>query len=556
MSNLPGIGVAGCGYWGKNLVRNFHELGALRALYDLDLTSAGKLGKQYGTPVVSSFIDLLSRDDIQGVVIAAPATEHYALAKQALLAGKNVFVEKPLALLVEEGEELTQLAKIQNCVLMVGHLLHYHPAVQELKRLVHSGRLGKVEYIYSSRLNFGKLRTEENILWSFAPHDVSAILHILEEDPTSVTATGGAYLNPQIADVTLTNCHFKDGVTAHIFVSWLHPFKEQRLVVVGDRKTAVFDDAEKDRKLVLYSHQIDWVNRVPVATRSEGESVSISSEEPLKNECRHFLDCILNGTTPSSDGNEGVRVLRVLYAAEQSLKSKGEPRQPLRKAAIKYFVDPTARVDEPCSIGDGTHIWHYSHVMKNAVLGKNCNLGQNVHVASNVKVGNNVKIQNNVSLYTGVELEDDVFCGPSMVFTNVLTPRSHVNRRNEYQRTLVKRGASLGANSTIVCGTTIGEYAFVGAGAVVTKDILPHALVVGCPARRIGWVCQCGVTLHFAGGQAQCEGCSRLYQLNGETVSLIGMAAPVSVNSADAPVAAQPPATKPGFSSAPGPAVP
>jgi UDP-2-acetamido-3-amino-2,3-dideoxy-glucuronate N-acetyltransferase len=520
MSSLPGVGVAGCGYWGKNLVRNFHELGALRAIYDVEPGTASKLAGQYQSDVVLSFIDLLSRSDIQGVVIAAPATEHYSLAKQALLAGKDVFVEKPLALLVEEGEELTQLAKKQGRLLMVGHLLHYHPAVTELKRLVQSGGLGKVEYIYSSRLNFGKLRTEENILWSFAPHDISAILHLLEEEPISVTATGGAYLNPQIADVTLTNCHFKSGVTAHIFVSWLHPFKEQRLVVVGDRRTAVFDDGEKDRKLVLYSHQIDWVNRVPVAKRSEGEVVALPTEEPLRAECRHFLECVETRTTPNTDGENGVRVLRVLNAAEQSLKSRGEPRS-LPKTATKYFVDPTARVDEPCTIGEGTHIWHYSHIMKNSVLGKKCNLGQNVHVASGVKVGNNVKIQNNVSLYTGVELEDDVFCGPSMVFTNVLTPRSHVNRRNEYQRTLVKRGASLGANSTIVCGTTVGEYAFVGAGAVVTKDVPPHALVVGCPARRIGWVCQCGLTLHFADGQAHCEGCSRTYSLEGQTVSLV-----------------------------------
>jgi UDP-2-acetamido-3-amino-2,3-dideoxy-glucuronate N-acetyltransferase len=533
MSSLPGVGVAGCGYWGKNLVRNFHELGALRAICDLDQSAAGKLAVQYPADVVSSFIDLLSRSDIQGVVIAAPASEHYALAKQALLAGKDVFVEKPLALLVEEGEELAQLAKAQSRILMVGHLLHYHPAIHELKRLVQTGGLGKVEYIYSSRLNFGKLRTEENILWSFAPHDISAILHLLDEDPASVTATGGAYLNPQIADVTLTNCHFRSGVTAHIFVSWLHPFKEQRLVVVGDRKTAVFDDTEKERKLVLYSHKIDWVNRVPVAKRSEGEVVALPSEEPLRTECRHFLDCVFTRNNPNTDGENGVRVLRVLNAAEQSLKSRGEP-QTLRKVSVKYFVDPTARVDEPCAVGDGTHIWHYSHIMKNSVLGKNCNLGQNVHVASGVKIGNNVKIQNNVSLYAGVELEDDVFCGPSMVFTNVLTPRSHVNRRNEYQRTLVKRGASLGANSTIVCGTTIGEYAFVGAGAVVTKDVLPHALVVGCPARRVGWVCQCGLTLHFSGSEAHCEGCSRVYQLNGQALSLVSSSATNSLPNAPA----------------------
>jgi UDP-2-acetamido-3-amino-2,3-dideoxy-glucuronate N-acetyltransferase len=535
MSRLPAVGVAGCGYWGKNLVRNFHELGSLRAIYDVDQNAADKLASQYGAEVVPSFIDLLSRSDIQGIVIAAPATEHYSLAKQALLAGKDVFVEKPLALFVEQGEELNQLAKTQNRILMVGHLLHYHPAVVELKRLLQAGGLGKVEYIYSSRLNFGKLRTEENILWSFAPHDISAILHLLDEDPVSVTATGGAYLNPQIADVTLTNCHFKSGVTAHIFVSWLHPFKEQKLVVVGDKKTAVFDDGEKDRKLVLYSHQIDWVNRTPVAKKSEGEVVSLSSEEPLRAECNHFLNCIATRTQPNTDGNNGVRVLRVLNAAEQSLKAKGEAR-PLQKAAAKYFVDPTARVDEPCVVGDGTHIWHYSHVMKNSVLGKNCNLGQNVHVASGVKIGNNVKIQNNVSLYTGVELEDDVFCGPSMVFTNVLTPRSHVNRRNEYQRTLIKRGASLGANSTIVCGTTVGEYAFVGAGAVVTKDVLPHALVVGCPARRIGWVCQCGITLRFSAGEAQCEGCSRTYHLDGEAISLV--APPPTVQGTSEPVTA------------------
>jgi UDP-2-acetamido-3-amino-2,3-dideoxy-glucuronate N-acetyltransferase len=156
--------------------------------------------------------------------------------------------------------------------------------------------------------------------------------------------------------------------------------------------------------------------------------------------------------------------------------------------------------------------------MKNSTLGKNCNLGQNVHVASGVKIGNNVKIQNNVSLYTGVELEDDVFCGPSMVFTNVINPRSHVNRKNEYQRTLIRRGASLGANSTIVCGTTVGEYAFVGAGAVVTKDIPNHALVVGCPAHQIGWMCRCGVRLTIQDGKSQCESCGLTYELNGETL--------------------------------------
>ena len=189
-------------------------------------------------------------------------------------------------------------------------------------------------------------------------------------------------------------------------------------------------------------------------------------------------------------------------------------------SAPSYYVDPTAVLDQPVTVGNGTKIWHFSHVMAGCTIGERCNLGQNVHVASGVRIGNNVKIQNNVSLYAGVELEDDVFCGPSMVFTNVLTPRSHVNRKNEYAKTLVKRGASLGANSTIVCGVTIGEYALVGAGAVVTKDIPKHALVAGVPARRVGWVCRCGTRLEGGGESWECRRCGDTYRLDNGQLEL------------------------------------
>jgi UDP-2-acetamido-3-amino-2,3-dideoxy-glucuronate N-acetyltransferase len=512
--HLPGIGVVGCGYWGKNLVRNFYQLGALHAICDVEQSRMNQLQASYPVATTRRFEDLLAMPEVRAIAIAAPAAQHFELGKRALLAGKDVFVEKPLALRVEEGEHLVEVARTNSRILMVGHLLHYHPAVMELRRLLREGELGKIEYISSSRLNLGKLRTEEDILWSFAPHDISAILYLLDESPSRVAAQGASYLNHPISDVTSTILNFPSGVKAHIFVSWLHPFKEQKLVIVGDRKMAVFDDTQPERKLVLYPHRIDWVNRIPVARKAEGEVVRLDPTEPLQLECSHFIDCVRDRAAPRTDGENGLWVLKVLHAAGKSIQDHGKPI--LIETSVvekRYFVHPSAVVDEPCEIGEGTKIWHFSHIMADSSLGRKCNLGQNVHVAAGVRIGDNVKIQNNVSLYTGVELEDDVFCGPSMVFTNVITPRSHVNRKSEYQRTLVRRGASLGANSTIVCGVTVGRYAFVGAGAVVTRDVPDHALVVGVPARQVGWVCQCGVRLEVTDGVGFCTACSANYMI-------------------------------------------
>jgi UDP-2-acetamido-3-amino-2,3-dideoxy-glucuronate N-acetyltransferase len=510
---VPRVGIVGCGYWGKNLVRNFHELGALHAVCDVVESRRQEISKKYSVTAVQRIEEMLRMEPIQAIVIAAPAAQHFELAKRALLAGKDVFVEKPLALRVEEGQELVDLASQHARLLMVGHLLQYHPAVIELSRLIGAGELGRVQYIYSSRLNLGKLRTEENILWSFAPHDISTILSLLNEDPVSVAAHGGCYLNRDISDVTLTTCDFASGVKAHIFVSWLHPYKEQKLVIVADRKMAVFDDTQTAEKLVLYPHQINWLDRVPVAQKAEGQVVPLKNDEPLRLECEHFLECVRERKKPRTDGESGLRVLRILRACEQSLRDHGQPIA-MEQRPMKYYVHPSAIVDEPCEIGEGTRVWHFSHVMADSKIGKNCILGQNCHVASRVRIGNNVKIQNNVSLYTGVELEDEVFCGPSMVFTNVINPRSHINRKEEFQKTLVKRGASLGANSTIVCGVTIGEHAFVGAGAVVTHDVPNYALVVGVPARQVGWMCQCGVRLPVAGQTAACQACGCTYSLS------------------------------------------
>jgi len=511
----PKVAVIGSGYWGKNLVRVFYGLGALACVCDVEQETLSRASQEYGVHTTQIFDETLQDESISAVVIAAPAVQHFDLTRRALLRGKDVFVEKPLALRAVDGRELVDLAAARHRILQVGHILEFHPAISELKRLISAGELGRIQYIYSSRLNLGKLRTEENILWSFAPHDISAILFLLGEEPSRVSAQGGSFLSPPLVDTTLSTLDFTSGVKAHIFVSWLHPFKEQKLAIIGSEKMAVFDDVRTEGKLTLYSHRINWLDRKPIAQKDGGHAVTISADEPLRLECEHFLDCVRTRKHPRTDGESGLRVLEVLEACERSLRDKGAPTE-TEVATARYFAHPTAVIDEPCEIGDSTKIWHFSHVMAGSKLGCGCNLGQNVVVSPGVRIGNNVKIQNNVSIYTGVELEDDVFCGPSMVFTNVINPRSHVVRRHEYQKTLVKRGASMGANSTIVCGTTIGRYAFIAAGAVVTHDIPDYALVMGVPAKRVGWMCACGIRLDEGGSTPKCTACSKEYRIEGD----------------------------------------
>ena len=493
-STKPQVAVVGVGYWGKNLVRNFYEIGALGALCDPEDKVQTVYQKQYpNVKFYPEFRAVLADPSITGVALATPAITHYQLAKEALEAGKDVMVEKPLAVNVAHGEELVRLAKANGRVLMVGHILRYHPAILKLQQLIRDGVLGKINYVYSNRLNIGKIRTEENILWSFAPHDISVILALLNEMPSSISCQGGGWLNHEIVDVTLSHFSFPSGVQAHIFVSWLHPVKEQKLVVVGSDKMAVFDDTS-DNKLVLYPHKIEWKNRVPTAVKAEGEIVRLDSEEPLRAECEHFLECISTRKSPVSSGSEGLRVLQVLDACQRSLKD-GIVRLGAAetvKPSTSYFVHPSAFVDEGAEIGEGTKIWHFSHVMKGAKIGRKCVIGQNVNVDGGTEIGNNVKIQNNVSVYTGTVIEDDVFLGPSCVLTNVSNPRSQVNRHSLYEVTNLKRGCSVGANATVVCGTTIGRYAFVGAGSVVTKDVADYALVLGNPARQVGWMSRHG----------------------------------------------------------------
>lgn len=492
--NVPRVAVIGCGDWGRNLVRNFRDLNALAAACEINPSRIQELKSLYPEcRTFSSYDAVLEAPSIEAVAIATPAESHGKLVKRALAHGKDVFVEKPLCLSTAEAEEILGLAKGR--ILMVGHLLWYHPAIVRLKELVDEGGLGRIQYIYSSRLNLGKIRREENILWSFAPHDISVLLGLVGEMPESVQAQGGNYLHSQISDVTVSLLSFPSGVKAHIFVSWLHPFKEQKLIVVGDQKMAVFDDLETERKLVLYPHSIHWKNQIPVASKAEGSPVSLAPVEPLYAECLHFLECIQTRTVPRTDGQEGLRVLKVLQQCQEALELNFAKKPPQFAGSKPYFAHSSAVIDEDVEIGEGTSIWHVSHILKGSRIGRNCKIGQNVVVGPKVWIGEGVKIQNNVSVYEGVTLEDFVFCGPSMTFTNVMNPRSEYDRRREFKPTLVKRGATLGANCTILCGLEIGRYAFVGAGAVVTKDVPDYALVVGNPARIRGWVCECGLKL-------------------------------------------------------------
>ncbi|HZJ09596.1 MAG TPA: Gfo/Idh/MocA family oxidoreductase [Trueperaceae bacterium] len=317
------VAVIGCGYWGKNLVRNFHQLGALTMV--CDATETGRATARElapGVQVVSDITEALAAN-VNGVVIATPAETHQAVVKRALLAGKDVFVEKPLALTHDQGAELVALAERHNRILMVGHVLEYHPAIEKLRALVDGGALGKVRYIYSNRLSLGKIRREENILWSFAPHDVAVILRLTGQLPFQVTATGGSYVTPNIADVTVTNLLFDNGVRAHIFVSWLNPFKEQRLVVVGEKKMASFDDVAK--KLVLYDQRVDIQQGQPVPVKGDGLDVDFPGDEPLTRECQAFLDAMTTRVPALTDGHSGLQVLSVLQAAQRSLIMNGEP---------------------------------------------------------------------------------------------------------------------------------------------------------------------------------------------------------------------------------------
>lgn len=316
------LAVVGCGNWGMNHVRTAFKTFGNRLKYCSDsFPESEKKVKAISESIIfiNGLDGILNDESVKAVIVATPAETHFEITKKLLLAGKNVLVEKPITLNSPDAKILNEIALERNLVLMVGHLLLFHPAILKIKEYIDNGKLGKLQYIYSNRLNLGTVRTEENILWSFAPHDISVIQFFTGDVPEEVKATGAVFLQKNIQDTTLTILKFKNNIHAHIYVSWLHPFKEQRLVVIGDKSMMMFEDTLKENKLKFYPKGIDIVEGLPVKRDLEFENIEFESTSPLELEQRHFIECIENNSVPRADGYNAISVLETLEKAQTEI---------------------------------------------------------------------------------------------------------------------------------------------------------------------------------------------------------------------------------------------
>ena len=314
------IAVIGCGQWGKNLVRNFSELGVLNSVCDSNVKTARNFAIKYNVKNLT-FKEIINDSTIEGVVLTVPAKFHASMAIDVMNKGKHVFVEKPLALRVSDAKLMIETAKKKKVRLMVGHLLQYHPVFRNIKKLIKSGKVGKLNYIYSNRLSFGKVRSEENIIWSFAPHDISMILSITNEKPKFISVETKSILQKNHTDIAKIHMQFKSGLKSYISVSWLNPFKEVKLLVIGSSGILVFDDTKTwKEKLALYQYKSKKSKGLINLKRSNFKYFKIIEEEPLKIECKHFIDVVKNNKCPITDGKEGLNVLKILSASSKSKK--------------------------------------------------------------------------------------------------------------------------------------------------------------------------------------------------------------------------------------------
>lgn len=306
------IGLVGSGYWGKNILRNLYELNVLHSVCDFNNKIIEERKKFFPNVNYSTnYGDLLGNDDVKAIVIATPAVTHYELARKAILANKDVFIEKPMTTSTKDAEDLVRLTEEKGRIIMVGHILQYHPAVIKLKELISQGVIGDILYLYAHRVNVGKIRTDENVWWSLSPHDISLLLMLINSEPYKTHYQGISFINKGIDDIVLVSLEFEKGIKGHIFVSWWHPNKEQKLVVIGTQGMLIFDDITKE-KLFYYPHKIEWNNGIPQAKKEDVQVIPVENKEPLKEEMIHFIECVKERKKPKTDGYEGLRVMKVL----------------------------------------------------------------------------------------------------------------------------------------------------------------------------------------------------------------------------------------------------
>ncbi len=320
----PNIAVIGCGYWGKNLVRNFYELGVLKMICDPDSNLTKEFSKKYNVKS-GTFEDILNNANIDAVVIASPAFFHHEMAKKCIEKDKHVYIEKPLALNLEDANELVKISQYSDKVLMVGHLLQYHPVFCKLRDLAIASYFGEVKYVSSKRLSLGKVRSEEDVIWSFSPHDISMILSLINSTAKTVSANSSSILQDDIADIAEISITFENNVKAQISSSWLHPFKEHKLILIGTKKMAIFDDTEEwKRKLKIYDYNFENKDRILNLIKKEPYYMEIEESEPLREECKYFIDVICGNKKQRTDAKEGYEVLKVLSAASESIQSNSK----------------------------------------------------------------------------------------------------------------------------------------------------------------------------------------------------------------------------------------
>jgi len=486
------IGIVGGGYWGKNLIREFNACGVLGYICDINENALKEHVKTYPSikNTFTSLDEMLLQEDMTMVCIALPAEMHYDACLKALNANKDVFVEKPFVLNVEQGEELVRLAKEKNRILMVGHIMNYHMGIQHIKRILKEEVTGPIKYITCNRKSHGIYRQCENVFWSFAVHDMSVILSLFNNPILSnISCNSHGFITSGIADVCNTSFIINNNVYVNINVDWNSPRKEQNMTIVCQNKIIVFDNVLN--RVEVFNN---YITESKVANKTLPEITTFTGT-PLQNECEHFIACCKDRQTPLTDGNEGLRVVKAMLQCNPVVTETP-------------FIHPSSIVDSGSLIGTGTKIWHWCHITEQAIIGNKCSIGQNCYVAGTL--GNNCKLQNNVSIYLGVKAGNNVFFGPSCVLTNDKSPRSGFSKHGKYIETTIEDDVTIGANATIVCGITLGKGCMIGAGSVVAKNVRPNTLVIGNPAREIGVVFDQGDRLLYKDG-------IELYMLNNTT---------------------------------------